>query len=83
MATCVVISGSTVTLDVQTDPCANAALLSGIEYAAFTETPTLFDIFSQPLAEDLATMWATGFSLPLIVYLSAWALGVVVNFINK
>ncbi len=66
---------------------------SGYDYVLLTPTelqalgdlsqlPTLQDIFTVPVAEDLAQMWAIGFSLPMVVYLVSWALGVVVNYIN-
>ena len=62
--------------------CEGGVLMTSSDYAAFTASPTLQDIFSIPVAADLGQMWLVGFSLPLIIYLTAWALGVVVNFIN-
>ena len=57
--------------------CTGYLLLDASEYSDF---PTLQSIFQIPLAEDLAQLWAVGFSLPVIIYLSAWGLGVVINW---
>lgn len=57
--------------------CTGYVLMDAIEYS---ETPTLQSIFAQPIAADLAELWMVGFSLPIIVYLSAWAFGVVINW---
>lgn len=73
----IVVSGSSI------EDCAEFVLLDATEYQALTESPTLADIFTMPVAEDLGQMWAVGFSLPIIIYLTAWALGVVVNNVNR
>jgi len=44
----------------------------------FTQ-PTLQDIFVIPLAADLQTMWLTGFGTPVIAYLTAWGIGILIN----
>lgn len=43
---------------------------------------TLAEIFSQPVAADLAQAWMLGFGLPMTLYLVAWGYGAVLNFIN-
>lgn len=43
---------------------------------------TLADLFTIPVQADLQQAFMLGFGLPMIVYLSAWALGQVVRFIN-
>jgi hypothetical protein len=53
------------------------------EYTAFAATPTLQDIFTMPIASDLAQMWFLGFGLPVICYLTAWGYGVVINWFNE
>lgn len=40
---------------------------------------TLSDIFSAPAVPDVATAWSIAFTLPLILWLTAWGFGVVVN----
>jgi len=65
---------------VQTNPCPNYTILSGQDFA---NVPTLTDIFTMPVAEDLQQMWMLGFSLPIITYLTAWGYGVVINWFNE
>lgn len=43
---------------------------------------TMMDLFTIPVASDLQQAFSLGFVLPMTVYLSAWALGQVVRFIN-
>ncbi len=79
MAVCVA-QDSNAMLYVTTIPvesCADLVLLTASE---FTSYPTLVDIFTMPTASDLGQMWLIFFALPLICYLTAWGLGVVVNF---
>lgn len=45
--------------------------------------PTLTDLFTVPMMSDLQTMFNTGFSLPLIAYLTAWAYGTVINWFSQ
>lgn len=81
MAACVIETAGVLTLTTDSiSTCTGYVLLDALEYSDY---PTLSNIFAMPLSTDLAEMWAVGFSLPLIVYLSAWALGTVVNFINS
>lgn len=60
--------------------CTGFVLLDAGEYS---EMPTLSSLFAVPLASDLQSMWMAGFSLPLIVYLVAWAYQTVINFATK
>jgi len=61
------------------DSCPGFVVLDATEY---TGSIVLADLFAIPLTADLSSAWAAGFTLPLVVYLSAWALGCVVNFVN-
>jgi hypothetical protein len=45
--------------------------------------PTFTNVFQIPLSSDLQTMFITGFSLPLICFLSAWAFGLLINWFEK
>lgn len=45
--------------------------------------PSLQDVFAIPLASDLQSMWMTGFALPVILYLVAWAYQSAINFASK
>lgn len=83
MAVCVLQDDMTGHFYPATDPmdtCPGWALLEASEY---TDFPTLIDVFTIPAASDLGEMWAVGFSLPLIIYLTAWGYGVAVKFINQ
>lgn len=42
----------------------------------------LASVFNLPASPDLATVWMIGFTLPLILWLTAWGFGVVVNMFN-
>lgn len=44
---------------------------------------TVAELFAVPATPDLQTVFMSGMSLPLILYLVAWAFGVVLNFINE
>jgi hypothetical protein len=44
---------------------------------------TVAELFAVPAVPDLQTVFMYGFSMPLILYLVAWAFGVVLNFINE
>ncbi len=48
----------------------------------FADLPTLTDIFSIPLVDDLQTLWMLGFSLPLTCYLTAWAFQAIISWFN-
>lgn len=60
--------------------CADYVMMSATEYQ---ELPTLIDVFTFPVAEDLQQMWMTGFSLPVIAYLTAWAYACVINWFDR
>lgn len=62
------------------DNCTTYVLQTATEYQSL---PTLTDIFTMPLAEDLTQMWMLGFTLPMITYLTAWGYGVVINWFNE
>jgi hypothetical protein len=49
----------------------------------FLQTPTLYDLFTIPLATDLQQMFMIGFELPMIAYMSSWAFGTVINWVNQ
>lgn len=61
------------------DTCTTYVLYTAEDYR---NLPTLTDIFTMPLAEDLAQMWMLGFSMPIITYLTAWGYGVVINWFS-
>lgn len=82
MATCLITdaNGYLMVSATPVEQCSTWVMLSASEY---TDLPSLTDIFAMPLASDLGQMWQVAFSLPLVLYMSAWALGVVVRFINS
>jgi hypothetical protein len=51
------------------------------------QTPTCSleqpEIFPLPSATDIGTVFAWGFSLVLVSYLTAWGLGTVLNFLKR
>ena len=55
------------------------AKLANVNSAALT----VADLFAVPSVADLQLIFTYGFRTTLIVYLTAWAFGVVVNFINE
>ena len=62
------------------EPSENAALqqlTSGTQ-----QTITLQDVFAIPEASALGLMFQTAFSLVLIVWLTSWAFGSLVNFFS-
>lgn len=81
MAVCLV-PGEPGTFDV--DPAiidmANCITLVAVPVREHGENVSFFDVFSVPIANDLQELWMVGFSLPLIVYLTCWAYGVVINW---
>lgn len=80
MALCIAVNGSTLeVLGEYTEACAGYALMTAQEYAS---TPTLAALFAQPDADTVRQAFMAGLSLPLILWLTAWGFGVVVNFIN-
>jgi len=60
------------------DACTAFIVLQGGDWGGVT----LQDIFQIPVAADIASAWMAGFALPMIVYLSAWAYGYVINWFN-
>lgn len=60
--------------------CTGYALMSADEYAT---TPTLAAIFAQPEPEAIQAAFMTGLSLPLILWLTSWGFGVVVNWFDR
>jgi hypothetical protein len=80
VAICVQLSGSTLTaVGEYTADCAGYALMTAQEYAS---TPTLAALFAIPEPETVQSAFIAGLSLPLILWLSAWGFGTVVNWIN-
>lgn len=80
MALCMAVSGTTLeVIGEYTEACAGYALMTAQEYAA---TPTLAALFAQPDADTIRQAFMSGLSLPLILWLTAWGFGTVVNFIN-
>lgn len=80
MALCIAVNGSTLeVIGEYTEACAGYALMTAQEYAA---TPTLAALFAVPDADTVRQAFMAGLSLPLILWLTAWGFGVVVNFIN-
>lgn len=80
MALCIAVTGSALeVIGEYTEACAGYALMTAQEYAS---TPTLAALFAQPDADTIQQAFMAGLSLPLILWLSAWGFGVVVNFIN-
>jgi hypothetical protein len=49
---------------------------------ATTSQPTLQDIFAIPLEADLQNMWMAGFGTPIICYLTAWSINVLIDMFN-
>ena len=62
------------------DPIASCSGFVLLDSTEFTDFPTLQSIFNMPLAADLSQLWMVGFSLPIIIYLTAWGFGVVINW---
>jgi len=81
MALCVELVGSTLTaVGEYSDACSGYALMTAQEFAS---TPTLAALFALPEPETVQTAFAAGLTLPLMLWLSAWAFGVVVSYINS
>lgn len=76
-AVCVVSSGGVLQVaDTETAPACSQFLLQQ------AGDMTVTDVFNVPVTADLQQVWMLFFALPMIIYLSAWALGQVVSFIN-
>jgi len=81
MALCVEVIGNA--LQVVGDysaSCTGYALMSANEYAT---TPTLAAIFSTPDPDVIQAAFMTGFGLPVILWLTSWGFGVVVNWFDR
>ena len=50
---------------------------------ANTSSLTLDDVFLVPAIEDLQTVFMSGFSLPIVIYLTAWAFSTAINFTKE
>jgi len=80
MALCVAVVGSALeVVGDYSDACTGYALMTAQEFAS---TPTLAALFAQPDAETVQAAFSAGISLPLILWLTSWGFGVVVNFFN-
>lgn len=81
MALCVEVAGTTLTAAGEySESCAGYALMTAQEFAS---TPTLAALFAMPDSTTIQSAFISGMSLPLILWLSAWGFGVVVNWINS
>jgi hypothetical protein len=69
-------------LDITMTASEFAALKNAIANAGNSNL-TVAELFAVPAVPDLQTVFMAGFALPLILYLVAWAYGVVLNFINE
>jgi hypothetical protein len=85
MSICATLSGNNLVIDNTEVPpnCPDLTILSDVDYQRLIETPTLQEIFTMPLASDLGAIWLVGYSLPIIIHLTAWGLDYVVKFINQ
>lgn len=59
--------------------CTAFVLLESAEYDSLVGSVQFWNV---PPVESLSEAWFIGFSLPMLVYLSAWALGAVLRFIH-
>ena len=67
-------------VNIPIESCTDFVVLAASEY---TDIPTMQNIFTIPLVEDMQQMWMLGFSLPMITYLVAWGYQTVINFASK
>jgi len=81
MSECIDINsfGNVVFTNQTLEECTSYVLMDSV---AYTDYPTLTSIFNMPVAADLGEIWLIGFSLPIIIYLSAWAFGELISFVN-
>lgn len=82
MATCVTVDQNTGFLLATSTPLNQCSSYVVMDASTFHSLPTLTDIFTMPVASDLGTLWMTGFALPVIIYISSWALQTVINFVK-
>lgn len=72
-------------------PSCQYEILTGSEFAtlkasvatANSSSLTVSELFAVPAVPDLQTVFMAGFSVPLTLYLAAWAYGVLLSFINQ
>lgn len=81
MAICVEIteSGQLAVTGDAVGSCSNWVLLDAADYATFQDGIGLTQLIGN---DEAAQLFAYGFSLPVIVYLTAWGFGVVINWFN-
>lgn len=80
MALCVAVTGASLEVIGQyTSECAGYALMTAQEYAS---TPTLAALFAVPEPDSVQAAFMAGIGLPLILWLTAWGFGVVVNWFD-
>ena len=80
MAICVVLNGTTLEVAGEfSEACAGFALMSAQEYQS---VPTLATLFAIPEPASVQAAFMAGISLPLILWLTSWGFGVVVNWFN-
>ncbi len=80
MAVCVELVGTALEVTGEfTSACAGFALMTAEEYRS---VPTLAALFATPEPEQVRAAFMAGLSLPLILWLTSWGLGVVVNWFN-
>lgn len=48
----------------------------------YTAAPTLVDLFTIPVADDLQQAFMIGFALPVICYLTAWGYQTVIGWFS-
>ncbi len=59
--------------------CSDYIAQSALNYS----NPTLFDLFTMPIATDLQQAFMLGITVPMVAYLTAWGYGVVINWFSK
>lgn len=78
MALCVALNGASLeVVGEYTAACAGYALMTAQEYAS---TPTLAALFAVPDPDSVQAAFMAGMGLPLILWLTSWGFGVVVNW---
>lgn len=80
MAVCVELAGTTLQVVGEfSAACAGFALMTAEEYQS---VPTLAALFATPEPDQVRAAFMAGLSLPLILWLTSWGFGVVVNWFN-
>lgn len=84
MALCVEIqSGALMQSATPIDQCTGVSKYVLLHNTEYTSLPTLTDIFTMPLSEDLQQMFELGFILPVLTWITAWGYGVVINWFER